>query len=46
MTLIIDHSGYVHTKKKVTIKDVLANQEAHDGYIYPQDIQFSFGGKM
>ena len=42
MTLVIDHSGYVHTKKKVTIKDVLVNKEAHDGHIPPRNPKMFF----
>ncbi len=30
MTLVIDHSGNVHKKKKPTIKDILVNREAWD----------------
>ena len=30
MTLVIDHSGNVHSKKKPTIKDILVNREAWD----------------
>ena len=28
MTLVIDHSGRVHSKKRPTLKDVVANREA------------------
>ncbi|CAL1159369.1 unnamed protein product, partial [Cladocopium goreaui] len=28
MTLVVDHSGKVHTRKMVTIKDVIVNREA------------------
>ena len=28
MTLVIDHSGRVHTQRKPTIKDVVVNKEA------------------
>jgi len=30
MTLAIDHSGNVRSKKKPTIKDILVNREAWD----------------